>query len=208
MRVITKLLICVLAISLLSGVGGAFAVWKYFSMPKSASSQIPIYLSAFEYKPQEVLPDRESIGESHINLIESILNNSKVGLNKDKKNALYNECVERGENGREYVLYNWETIQGNNIKHAFETSDMEALEFALQYLPETDEFLVYTCKDDDLDDAEILGTTKINTYRTRLQKNSSGKWIASGSAEGYATVVTAPGSSRRVIDHNSWTAWE
>ena len=106
------------------------------------------------------------------------------------------------------MLYNWETIQGNNIKHTFETSDMNALEFALLYLPETEEFLVYTCKDADLEEADNVGTTKINTYRTRLGMNESGVWVAKGSAEGYATVITAQGSSTRVVDHETWTAWD
>ncbi|MBQ8440592.1 MAG: hypothetical protein IJX19_08020 [Clostridia bacterium] len=205
MRFFAKLSLLIALVGIIGSVGGVFAVWIYFENPAvDVLEELSIYLGAFEYKPEDILPDREDIGESHQNLITAILNNTKIGLNKDKKDAFLNECLERTS----HVLYNWETIQGNNIKHTFETSDMEALEFALQYFPETEEFLVYTCKDVDLESAETLGTTKINTYRTRLVKDENDVWIAKGSAEGYATVILARGFSVRVIDHESWTAWD
>lgn len=205
MRLFAKLSLLIALVGMVCSVGGVFAVWIYFEKPAAdASKEMSVYLGVFEYKPEEILPDRENIGESHQNLITAILNNSKIGLNKDRKEAFLKECLERNP----HVLYNWETIQGNNIKHTFETSDMNALEFALLYLPETEEFFVYTCKDVDLEEADNVGTTKINTYRTRLGMNESGVWVAKGSAEGYATVITARGSSTRVVDHETWTAWD
>ena len=206
MRFFTKLSVLVAAGILLCSVGGVWAVWVYVEAPPvDAVDEMPIYVGAFEYKPEEVLPDMDSDGESHFDLNDQILVNSKIGINKDTKKKTFLTALTT----REYhMIFSWENVQGNNIAHIFHADPrFNNLEFTLWYDTETGDIYSYTYRTADIEaDDIVVDTSKISVYRTRFVENANG---TSWSAAGYATVVHAPNSSSQlVIEPSSWQTWE
>lgn len=210
MRLFAKLSLLIALVGMVCSVGGVFAVWIYFEKPAAdASKEMSVYLGVFEYKPEEVLPDMDGDGESHFDLNDQILLNSKIGINMDTKKKTFLTALTT----REYhMIFSWENVQGNNIAHIFHVDPrFNNLDFTLWYDTETGDIYSYTYRTADIEaDDIVVDTSKISVYRTRFVENANGtSWSVAGSAPGYATVVYSPGySSQLVIDPLSWKTWE
>lgn len=210
MKIFSRLSLLLAAVITVASVGGVLATWVYADgIPTDASDHIVIRLGAFEYKPEEVLPDIDSDGESHFDLNDQILVNSKIGINKDTKKKTFLTALTT----REYhMIFSWENVQGNNIAHIFHADPrFNNLEFTLWYDTETGDIYSYTYRTADIEADDIdVDTSKISVYRTRFVENANGtSWSVAGSVAGYATVVHAPNSSSQlVIDPMSWQTWE
>ena len=83
------LLICfVLSLS----VGGVYASWGYYSSPDPLITSQPLLLEDFLYKPDEVLPDDDEVGESQLWTVNVVLENLQFGINSNgNKNDVFHE---------------------------------------------------------------------------------------------------------------------
>lgn len=175
--ILIGVLLCVLA----ACIGGGYAQWVLADVvanPEKTDNGIEI--SPFYYKPQEVLPDEEEsteLRENHMDLLNNILYHSKYGLNYS--NTLDNAVERYG------TLRSQENISGGNLKHLFTTRASELLDFALQYVSDT-EFVLYTFEDDALETG-IVGSTRIPVYKIVIRLEN-GTWSAVGAVEGHALI--------------------
>jgi len=179
----------------LLGITGVWAQWQYAGSPPQPviDTLSNITLREFIWDMEEILPDLPEIGSSHLALVRDIMNNEKNGLNSRK------EAVEDAVNLHK-LLHSYETIQGGNLKHLFETEQTRALEFVLEYVTDA-EYHVYTY-DDSSRDSATLNQTEIAVYKTILVE-TDGVWDSYGSMYGRAKVTQMDG--RRVIDISTWT---
>ena len=181
----------------LLSIGGIFAVWQYYTAPETKAEQLSFEVSGFVWTPEEVLPT-ETPGQNYMDLLESILNNSKAGLNSSKgtlKNAVLND--------KDGLVHSSQNVQGGNLKHLFITEACRLLDFMMEYVADT-EFRVYMCEADPVDEGTV-GTTRVKVYMTVLAVEN-GKWIARETQFGYATVQYFPGSSStHAIGITTWT---
>ena len=209
MRFFSRLSLLLAAVITLASVGGVLATWVYTDgIPTDASDNNVIHLGVFEYKPEEVLPDKDADGESHISFNDQIRINSKIGLNEDTKKKTFITLL----TSRPYhAVYSWENTSGNNIAHIYHAYPSYAnLEFTLWYDPDSGDIYSYTYRKEDLNAADVVvNTSKISVYRTHFVKSEGdGTWLTLGSTPGYATVVyDSIDNSRRVIDPSSWQTW-
>ena len=87
------LLLCLLLV--LSSVGGVFAIWQYAEDPSaSVADNVPFTLGEFKWEGSEILPD-DVEGEDHAWLIKSLvsgtLNGKVIGL--DNPDSALNEYI-------------------------------------------------------------------------------------------------------------------
>ena len=88
MKLTVKILTVISSFALLFGITGVYAEWIYGGDPP-LMQDVPSHMAVFEYKPEEVLPDEDEDteqGTNHLSLLEVIKNDSKLGLNINKKN--------------------------------------------------------------------------------------------------------------------------
>ena len=186
-------LICALLTLIL--VGGVFAVWKFYYVPEPKYENISFSVSGFEWTPEEILPT-EKPGQNYMDLLDSVLNNSKAGLNTSKgvlKNAVLND--------KDGLVHSTQNVQGGNLKHLFITEEARELDFVIKRVSNT-EFHIYMYETEAVENG-TLGSTKVKVYMTILALEN-GTWIGRESQFGYATVQTLPSSSTVAIDVNTW----
>ena len=101
---------------LLMNVGGVFATWNY---AQGAVPAISAYTdpksSTFEYAPEIILPSQD-VGKNYLDLLQSILDNIKGGLNSSK-DTLEKALI------KSKILHSSENVQGGNLKHLFITEE-------------------------------------------------------------------------------------
>lgn len=170
----TSFLCCLL---LLASIGGVFAMWYYVEdSAESVTDTMGITISEFEWAPDEILPTESEIGESHLALIELILNENEkgYGLNYDKKNVLEGYLNQYG------VVFSNQKTSGGNLK--FVSDETKQLYYCVEKVSDT-LYYAYTFSYNDLNMA--IGTnTAIAVYRTILEKTD--EWRAPRSYFGYA----------------------
>ena len=186
-----------------AGVGGVYGTWKYAIEPSQSEQQsLSTGLNEFYWTPEEVLPDLESIGKSHLDLINSIINDRSQGLN-NKNSPLNGAIAKRIKLGKDDIG-SMGNIQGGNLKHIFTTSETRALEFVIEFISDTD-YNIYTFTDDDLDTADGVGV-RIPVYRTKCLK-VNGVWESQYSEYGDALTVMYDadnGKSSMSINEKTW----
>ena len=109
-----RIFMLLLALLLLC-VGGVWASWIYceeYADP-STDNLGGIGLSEFVWAPEEILPT-DKPGENYLDLLESILNNSKGGLNSSK--GTLENAVDKHQ-----LVHSSQNVQGGNLKHLFIT---------------------------------------------------------------------------------------
>ena len=199
---ISKYLALMLSLLLVASVGGVFAIWHFAEEPaETKSGNFGIGINEFTWKPEEILPDDEEIGKDYLNLLESITNNNKMGLNSGKGNVIKSTAKQYG-----YVHCD-QQVTGGNLKHLkdFFTSADNELDFVIGYGDETTLY-VYMFEADAAQNA-FAGTTYINVYMTIMKYEAVGgvkKWVAKESQQGYAIVKFMPNSNYRGILPEDW----
>ncbi len=174
----SKALAICLTILITLSLSGAFAAWYYCETPlASESDDTNFSLSIFTWKPEEILPT-EKPGENYMVLLDSILNNSKGGLNSGK-GTLENATK------KDRIVHSSQNVQGGNLKHLFVTEPCKELDFIVQYITAT-EFHVYMYEENDVN-AGTVNVTQIKFFKTILVE-TNGEWTAQESQLGYSTM--------------------
>ena len=154
-----------------------------------------VSLAEFVWKPEEILPT-ETPGENYIDLLDSLLNNSKGGLNSGKgtlKNAVL----------RYHVVHCEQNVSGGNLKHLRDlfSDSSEKLDFVVQYKTDT-EFHAYLFETDDVEQGTV-DVTRIKVYKAILVIEGN-KWVATEAQFGYATLRYLSGTSYVAINPTEW----
>ncbi len=170
--------------ALVMGVGSVCATWLYAEGRIDEKQQdLQSALNEFHWAPEEVLPDLESVGKSHLDLLDAIINHRQQGLNK-AGSPLNNAIDNRIDLGKD-TIGSMGVIQGGNLKHLFLTSETALLEFVIEFESDT-EYNIYTFADDDLNTAGSANE-EISVYCTKCYK-TDGVWAAKYSE--YGTALT------------------
>ena len=190
----TKHLFALTVIILLSSVAGVYADWVYALRPcDDTVASTNVILSDFVWAPEEILPT-ETPGENYMDLLESILNNTKGGLNSNK-DTLENAVL------RYDLVHSSQNVQGGNLKHLFITEESRELDFLVQYVAD-EEFHVYIFEKDDVENGSV-NRTNIKVYKTILVVEN-GKWIGLESQLGYALLRYVKGNQYIAVDPTEW----
>ena len=167
-------------------VSGVYATWLYAGSPLDpAEQQIGLFLSEFDYSPEEILPGGENeapeIGQDHLALIDLILNDQDYGLNSGSKTVLHDYLEDEG------VVYSNQKVSGGNLRHLLNpTANTHNMYYCLEKVSDT-VYYAYTFSIDELSTAGG-STVEIVAYRTVLEKTD--KWNAITSHYGRARTRT------------------
>ena len=188
----------ILIVFLISAVG-VYATFQYSELsPDPQETFLNFLLTPFLYKPEEVLPDEQEdtkLGENHLSLINAILNTKDYGLNETKKPILHTYLADDG------IIYCDQNVKGGNLKHLMidQVTGSERLYFVITKVSDT-VYYTYTMRYNDL---SLPIGTRIQVFRTTMEKQN-GKWSATGSVSGYATV-NDPSIVSRAIDPSTFS---
>ena len=192
-----KLLVIIMACSMLFSACGVFATWQFAEdVPDAVNKAQGVYLSEFVWAPEEILPD-VTPGQNYLDLHQSILENVKGGLNSSK-DTLEN-AVLRDSDG---LLHSSQNVQGGNLSHLFITEACRELDFIAQYVTNS-EFLVYMYKSSDTLNGAV-GTSRMQVYKTIYIK-TNGEWSGQETQLGTAIIQFFPNTNTLAIDVNTWT---
>lgn len=183
----------IFALLMIASVGGAFAVWIYSGEtvnPVQDSARLE--LSEFVWAPEEILP--ETPGSNYLDLLDSILNNNKGGLNSSKG------TLENAVN-KDVIVHSSQNVQGGNLKHLFITQASNLLDFIVQYVSDT-EFHVYMFETEDANRGTV-GQTQIKVYKTILVE-IDGEWIGQESQLGYAVLREVRDTDYIAVSPDEW----
>lgn len=187
------LALCLVIVVLLS-VSGAFAAWYYCGVPLyDEQGYTNFSLNMFTWKPEDILPT-EKPGENYMDLLNSILNNNKGGLNSSKgtlKNAVVNDKL----------VHSSQNVQGGNLKHLFITEASKDLDFIVQYVGQQ-EYHVYMFESDDMERGSV-NYTQIKVFKTILVETDNG-WIGQESQLGYAIIRYVKDTNYLAITPEEW----
>lgn len=169
--------------------GGVYAVWTYLGHANAIESEKGVIVSEFGFKVEEVVPggggeiddSNVEVGQNHYNMIDSIVNNLKYGLNTTgNQPIIHNKLTYDGA-----VLYCEDNVQGGNLKAFFVgVADNAEKVFFVIHRESATEYQIYTMLDSDLDKG--VGT-RIEVYKTLAEKKD-GKWESTISYKGTAQI--------------------
>ena len=190
-----RLMLSILCLTLFfTSIGGVYATWKYAEQSiDDVQTEQNVTLSHFIWEPEEILPT-VTPGQNFLDLLNSILNNVKNGLNSSK-DALEKAVVNKG------LLHSSHNLQGGNIKHLFINEECRELDFLFQYISDT-EFHLYMYKESDVKTGAV-GVSEIAVYMSILVKENS-VWKGKEAQFGYAKIQYLPNSSIIAVDVSSW----
>ena len=204
MRILKRILLLSCILLLCMPIGGVYALWNYYQPLEPTLTNSLVGLVGFYYKTEEVLPSDKANQMNAYGLVEYTINNSKIGLNSSKGDRL----LEQVEEVDDFQLHSKDGIKASNLKHIFEDSASQAMEFTLEYISDT-QICVYVYMDSDIEDAEEfyqsgVDIVRIPVYKTLVVRSKAGArdWDDVGTAEGYATVVRRGGFY--AIDASTW----
>jgi hypothetical protein len=202
---VAKLVLSLCLLASVATAGGVYATWQLAEpYVPSQSNNVDLGVNEFMWAPEEILPDKEPIGESHIELIKLLIDvNSSRSLNyaKSTLNGAIDKRLDRGKQ----TIGSMGVVQGGNLKHIFTTSQTRALEFLIQMVSDT-VYYVYTFTDADLNAANEKEGVTIDVYKTYLEK-TDGIWVATHSEAGSARTAlydADQGKQSLSIDHTSY----
>ena len=169
---------------------GVYGVW-IFSNEKTAEEKdnVTLKISEFTWAPEEILPT-DNPGENYLVLFESILNNSKGGLNSSK-DTLEKAVLEN------LLVHSSQNVSGGNLKHLFTTSESKELDFLVKYISDT-EFHLFMYEH-QATISGLVGVTNIVVYKTIVVYENK-EWIGQQSKVGYAKLAYFDNSSVVAID--------
>ena len=180
------LIVCVICMCCISGV---YAVWTYLGPANAIESEKGVTISEFGYAVEEVVPggggevddSNVEVGQNHYNMINSIVNHLKYGLNTTgNQPIIHNKLTYDGA-----VLYCEDNVQGGNLKALFvNTADNAERVFFVIHRESATEYQIYTLLDRDLDKG--VGT-RIEVFKTLAEKKD-GKWETTVSYKGTAQI--------------------
>ena len=200
----TKYLALLLSLLLIASAGGVFAVWIYAEAPAATRSSllsVAIPEENFVWTPEQILPDDEDLGKDYLNLLVSLTDNSKMGLNSGKGNVIEDTAKKYG-----YVHCD-QNVTGGNLKHLkdFFTSADRELDFVVGYGDESTLY-IYMFENYHISNG-LVGVSLIPVYKTIVVKETvDGEeiWTAKESQLGYATVKYMPNSNHIGIHPEDW----
>ena len=229
LRLITYILaLCCVAVFLFSG-AGLSAAWLY-NVATPQVIDLDINVTMFAWQGSEDLPD-DVYGENHRALIQKILDGTAtdsngnaiaIGLN-NPDSYISNEIIDRTEGSwfaTSDTLGSMDVYEASSIANYFET-ETTGLTFLL-YFPDGQDGPIYLYTTNvELGQSSYFSNPNFNipqgqkvypVYRTILQKNDQGRWIATESKEGYALSalydnrIFGSGVAKcPSIDPTSWT---
>lgn len=174
-------------------ISGVYAAWIYpNSMIEQKNNTLGIILSEFVWEPEEILP--VTPGSNYMVLLDSILNNSKGGLNSSK-GTVENAVKQDG------IIHSSQNVHGGNLKLLFITEECRELEFIIKYISDT-EFHVYMFENKDVTSG-LVNVTQIYAYMTVLTV-VDGEWIGLESQLGYSTLRYVRNTNYIAIDPDEW----
>ena len=92
MKSITVFLKLLIVLLIVASIGGTYATWRYAEEKAENNNDLMnIKINEFTWAPEEILPT-DKPGENYIELLKSILENNKAGLNSNKdtlENAVF-----------------------------------------------------------------------------------------------------------------------
>ena len=191
LRGLTSLL-CLLIVCMIPGV---YAIWKYAGAAPNPV-QVDMYpeLGLFLYKSEEVLPN-DVPEEHHNDLIISIRDNAKGGLNSSK-DTLENTL----KNDPDGIVYSQQNVTGGNLDLV--TKDSDNLNFVC-YM-EGNTIYCYTYSLSTVNTG-TPGVSKIEVYLTLFDMVSESQWKIVGSQRGSAIVIDVNiDGGFRSIDTTTW----
>ena len=180
---------------------GVFATWRYSNPDVAIQSQnvnVGVGIGGFIYKPEQILPgiEADKLDENHLDLVNNILYEASYGLNATKKPVIH-EYLSADNN----VIYGNQNVSGGNLKHVLTNkTGAENLQFAIKRISAT-EYHTYTFSETTLRNT-MIGQTML-AYKTIMVKGEVGKWTATRSYQGVATVFD-PGVVSKSINVNTF----
>lgn len=195
------MLCLVFSIFSLMTASGVYAIWRFSEeSAATAKADVDVFLSEFEYAPEELLPGGDiqaTLGENHLALITKIVEDLKYGLNSDSKTVIHDTLKNPGD-----VIYCDQKVTGGNLKHVMLDGlpAAERLYFVITKISNT-EYHTFTMKY-----ADMLATpagSPVKAYKTVMVKDGAGVWKATLSYVGEANV-NAPGIVVKGIDPTSF----
>lgn len=186
-----RLFVVLLMFVAIATIGSVCATFSYPAQLGVSNNQQLVFVnfSEFEYTPEQVIPNDGTItpGENHVALLNNVTDHIKYGLNSDKK-PIVNDLLQKTHG----IVYSQQNVQGGNLKHMMITdSSMERLEFAIQYITDT-EYHCYTIPSKYLTSGYI--GQKVEVYQTVI-RYIDGEWVSKLCYRGKAMVTLTPTSS-------------
>lgn len=191
----TRTLALLVSLLLVFVVPGVYAVWRYAcASPNPAHDESYPEIGLFLYKSEEILPNDVPL-EHHNDLILSIRDNAKGGLNSSK-DTLENTL----KNDRDGIVYGQQKVTGGNLELV--TKESSNLNFVC-YM-EGDTIYCYTYSLSTVN-AGTPGVSKIEVYLTLFDMVSASQWQIVGSQRGSAIVIDVNiDGGFRSIDTTTW----
>ena len=191
---ITKYIKLLIVLLIVASVGGTYATWHYAEEnAENKNDLIKIKINDFVWAPEEILPT-DKPGENYIELLGSILENDKAGLNSNK-DVLENAVLKDG------IVHSSQNVQGGNLKHLFTSSASRELDFLVEYITD-DKFAVYMFDNKDVNSG-LVNVTLIKVYKTILLQEN-GVWIGKESQLGYAILRYFKDTNYIAITPSEW----
>lgn len=191
---VTRFLCCAFAMLMLLTFGGVYATWNYAELPcQEVATEFQSELMEFYWPPEQILPS-DVMGKNHMDLLESILNNIKGGLNSSK-DTLEKALI------KEKTLHGSQNVQGGNLKHLFITNECKLLNFVITYVSSA-EFHLYIYEESVLNSA-VLNEDYVSVYKTILLYDGK-TWSAEEAALGHAMARYSQDLYTRWIDPDEW----
>lgn len=171
--------------------------WHY-ALSSSSTIEVPMSVEVFPWVGADELPN-DVMGEDHQHLINKILNGTytesngsvtNIGLN-NPDSYISNEISNRTEGNfffRSDVLGSMDFWERNDISKFFDTATTK-LSFLLHFPKNSDDtYYVYTTSVVLGDSTPVtpIGQDIYPIYRTTIQKNEEGVWVAVETKTGYA----------------------
>lgn len=206
-----------LCVIMLTTYGSVFAVWEYAEGRVGLHMQTALVrLETFEFAPEEILPDEEEIGASHINLVNNLIGKEN-GLNKP--DSYLNEQINKRQNlwwGNKDTLGSMGVDQQKKLEELF-AAGSQNLSFLIWFVSDT-EYHIFTTEVDLGENGKpnyAIGQEYISPiYRTIAIKTNK-VWEAQTSAKGYALSAYYEesnlfGNVTKIpsFDPETWTAGE
>ncbi len=198
-----KFLAIIMCFTILLSIGGVYATWQYANVgPVEVEAEYDIRLGEFNWIGSGTLPDNDDIGESHLSLIDQIINHPQHGLNTSR--SYLNEQIEKrqdggiGWSGGRDTLGSMAVTQSSELDSIFGLS-AKNLEFLIQFV-NANEYYIFTTNVELGERGEInfwgnnskpgnpttpIGQNIYPIYRTKIVK-TSGVWSAVETVLGYA----------------------
>lgn len=179
-----KIIVSIVSLTALLSCGGVYSSWLYAEKDTIGTEQeASLSIRSFEYKPEEVLPDEEEIGASHIELVNGLVGSS--GLNGGTFSYLNLQILYR-------KTFSLDTIGSMGIDQATRFEELfgassKNLAFLIWFVSDT-EYYIFTLDKSLLGDGYAVGKTLAPIYKT-IVKKENGTWVTKTSTKGYATAA-------------------